>query len=127
MKNNNQAIDTDTQNDFNNIESVESVYPADAIDIIDNTNSQVISNYSENPSSEKNAANDEQVSGEIYSLDNARLAKQSKSIERRACKSRLTDRRSAARLTASGEVQQDRRKANRIANVESIRLAQSDK
>lgn len=128
MQNSNQAAvqfpePNDEANEFNNIESIESVYSADAIEIIDCVSTQIISSENDAPKAEQAAANDEYTPGEIYSLDNARLTKQSKSIERRACKSRLTDRRSSARLTANGEAQLDRREANRIANVNAIRLA----
>jgi len=128
MQSNNHAAvqypETTTEaNEFNNIESVESIYSADTIEIIDCVSTHIISSGIDAPKTQEAAANDEFKAGEIYSLDNARMAKQSKSVERRACKSRLTDRRSSARVSANGETQLDRREANRIANVDAIRLA----
>lgn len=121
----NYSLNNDAANKFNNIESVESVYPVDTIDIIDCVSKQLVNNNK----TEQNhvAANDEYKQAHIYSLNNARMAKKSKSIDRRACKSRLTDRRSSTRVTACGEVQQDRREANRLANVDAIRLAHLSK
>ena len=52
---------------------------------------------------------------DFYRLSEAKMAKINASNERRALKDRLSDRRSQPRLTASGEVQQDRRAANRAA------------
>lgn len=105
---------------FNNVESVESVYPADAIDIIDTVSTQLTT--ADNAAPEQRAANDQHAQGYIYSLSDARKLKQSKALERRAFKSRLTDRRSDTRMNASGEPQLDRREANRLANIEAIRL-----
>lgn len=123
MKNNNLAA----ANEFDNIESVESIYSAEAMEIIDCVSTQLINSGNSAPNTDQAAANEEYTPAEIYSLDNARLTKQSKSIERRACKSRLTDRRASARLTADGETQPDRREANRIANIDAIRLAHKSK
>jgi len=118
IQRNNQNID----DNFNNVESVESIYPAEAIDIIDTVSSQLINDKHANAEPEQTAANDQHSQGHIYSLDNARMLKKSKSQERRSLKSRLTDRRSDTRVTANGEPQYDRREANRIANIDAIRL-----
>lgn len=52
---------------------------------------------------------------DFYRITEAKMARISAGNERRALKDRLSDRRSNVRLTASGEVQQDRRAANRAA------------
>lgn len=122
MKNNKQLNNQNIDNEFNNVESVETIYPAESIDIIDNVSTQIISSTQTTMEPNRVAANDLYAPGHIFSLDNARLAKKSKSTERRALKSRLTDRRSDVRISANGEPQEDRRDANRIANVEAIRL-----
>lgn len=131
MTNNNQTQnDTDqsaASDEFNNIKSVESIYPAESIEIIDCVSTSIIRAAYDLPKSDATVANDEYSAGEIYSLDNARLSKQSKSQERRANKSRLTDRRANARITASGDVQEDRRAINNIANMDAIRLAHAAK
>jgi len=122
VKSNIQLNDQNSDNSFNNIESVESIYPADAIDIIDTVSTQLINDKNAATEPNQTAANDQHSQGNIYSFDNARMLKKSKSQERRSLKSRLTDRRSDARVTASGEPQYDRREANRIANIDAIRL-----
>jgi len=131
MKANHQRAHSSEPNyatdDFNNIESVENIYPAESINIINCITEQTILNTEKAGDPAQSAANDEYTQGQIYSLDNARLTRQSKSIDRRACKSRLTDRRSGSRVSANGEIQQDRREANRIANVNAIRLAHASK
>ena len=114
------------QHDFNNLESVESVYPPEAIDIIDCVNAKTISLPSTQSMPELKAANDELAYADIYSLDSARRAKHDRSLERRASKSQLTDRRSAARLCADGEQQIDRRAANREANILSIKQSNTN-
>lgn len=119
MKNSSLAV----ANEFDNIESVESIYSAETIEIIDCVTTQLMNPANDAPDTDQVAANEEYTPAEIYSLDNARLTKKSKMVERRACKSRLTDRRASARVTADGETQPDRREANRIANIDAIRLA----
>lgn len=123
MKSNIQLNDQNIDDKFNNVESAESIYPADAIDIIDTLSKQLINDKHATAEPEQTVANDQHSQAHIYSLDNARMQKKTKSQERRSLKSRLTDRRSDARVTASGEPQYDRREANRIANIGAIRLA----
>lgn len=123
---NNQETQLDIPDQFNNIESVESIYPADSIDIIDTISSALVSSDTDAAEPNQSAANDQLASGHIYSLSNARLVKLSRSQERRAFKSRLTDRRSDVRMEANGEPQPDRRAANRLANVEAIRSSNRD-
>lgn len=124
----NQSLGTsNAANDLDNIESIESIYSADTIEIIDSVSTQIISSDNNTPKSDQTAANEECTPGHIYSLDNARLIKKSKTVERREYKSRLTDRRSTARMTASVEAQTDRRDVNKIANIDAIRLAQVSK
>ncbi len=53
---------------------------------------------------------------DVYKLTPSRLSRHRSSLERRAYKDLLGDRRSKVRLTASGEPQPDRRVANRVAN-----------
>jgi len=53
---------------------------------------------------------------DVYKLTPNRLSRHRSSLERRAYKDLLGDRRSKVRLTASGEPQPDRRVANRVAN-----------
>ncbi len=110
------------QNEYNNLASVESVYTEQEIEIIDCTYAKEILLPSPTTLPLMEAANDDCAFGdaEIYSLDNARRAKHERSIERRASKGKLTDRRSAARVDANGETQLDRRAANRAANIQAI-------
>lgn len=58
----------------------------------------------------------EQSENDVYKLTPNRLSRHRSSLERRAYKDLLGDRRSKVRLTASGEPQPDRRVANRVAN-----------
>jgi len=55
---------------------------------------------------------------DIYKLPAKKLTRNKQKIERREFKNRLGDRRSEVRLTADGEPQPDRRRANRIAYAE---------
>lgn len=121
MTNKSRGNAEQANNEFNNVESVESVYSSDIIDIIADNSAQLLGSEQELLGIGRNAANDAVIPGDIYSMDNARLSKHSKALERRAYKSRLTDRRADTRLTASGEIQQDRREANQIANIDAIR------
>ncbi len=59
----------------------------------------------------------------IYELSARQLFRYQQSIERRALKERLGDRRGELRLDANGEAQRDRRLANRLANAEKMRKA----
>ena len=68
---------------------------------------------------DKNTRDDESTShadNDVYKLTPNRLSRHRSSLERRAYKDLLGDRRSKVRLTASGEPQPDRRVANRVAN-----------
>jgi len=112
--------------EFNNIEAIESVYTDASIDIVNVVNAEFTD--SESFSSEVSLANtdsgvakEELCPAEIYSLNSARRTKLEKSIERRASKSRLTDRRQSARVDANGEPQKDRRVENRLTNIASLR------
>jgi len=118
--------DNEINNEFNNLESVEAIYPAESIEIIDCVSAQFINSGQVVTEPEQHAANDANAPGHIYSMDNARMIKQSRSQERRACKSRLTDRRSEQRLNAAGEEQADRRDANRQLNINAIRQTLSN-
>lgn len=53
----------------------------------------------------------------VYHLSDRKLFRFQKGIERRAMKERLGDRRSETRVMATGEVEVDRRAANRAANL----------
>jgi len=57
----------------------------------------------------------------IYQLSENKLFRFQKSIERRALKDRLGDRRSEVRVSAQGDVEPDRRLANRLANAELMK------
>jgi phosphohistidine swiveling domain-containing protein len=52
----------------------------------------------------------------VYQLTSRKIFKYQQSVERRAMKNSLGDRRAETRLTASGEIERDRRAANRAAN-----------
>jgi len=67
------------------------------------------------------AANDAFAYATIYSMNSARRTKLDRSLERRASKSEITDRRLCARLNVDGDVQHDRRAENYAANVDAIR------
>lgn len=123
MTNKSQGNAEQANNDFNNVEAVESVYSSEVIDIISDSSAQLLNSEQELIGFGRSAANDAVIPGGIYSLDSAR---HSKALERRAYKSRLTDRRTDSRVTSSGEIQQDRREANRIANIDAIRPSGSD-
>ncbi len=58
---------------------------------------------------------------QIYELDEVRMQKMKRRIDRRATKGQIGDRRSSLRLDANGEPQRDRRAANRAANIEAFR------
>lgn len=112
------------ETEFDNLESVESVYTDDVIEQIDVADLNQIgadaandADYHFEPETETQQPNQD---ASIYSLNDARLMKQSKRVERRASKARLTDRRSAPRYTASGELQPDRRAANQLVNLRSL-------
>lgn len=59
----------------------------------------------------------------VYQMSARKLFSYSQSVERRAMKQRITDRRSAPRESATGGLQPDRRLANRLANAETLRKA----
>jgi len=140
MKNNQLRADSETNSskqEFNSLSAVEQVYPADIIDSAVCVN-DMSSLLQEMPfDTQRESANeafvdadrdaDENGNADIYSLNSARLAKHNRSAERRSGKSRLTDRRSAVRLNADGEIQPDRRAENRAANIESVRLSATSK
>jgi len=127
MNNNQQEKCNDaSNNDYNSINAVEQVYPAEIIDSAGYVNNLSDTSHEAPFDTQQVAANDALAYADIYSLNSARMAKHDRSSERRSSKSKLTDRRSSARLCANGEVQQDRRADNRAANVESIRLSNSD-
>jgi len=122
-KNNTAELNDD---EYNCLVAVEQVYPADIIDsteIVNNLSSSVDDIVEVFFDPQLAAANDAFAYGDIYSLNSARRAKHNQSLERRSSKSRLTDRRSAARLCANGGLQQDRRAENRAANIASIKKA----
>lgn len=127
MDNNKQVRCNEASNDeYDSISTVEQIYPVEMIDNAECVNS-VSSLLQELPfDPQQLAANDAFAYADVYSLNSARMAKHNRSSERRSSKSKLTDRRSSARLCANGEVQQDRRADNRAANVESIRASNSD-
>ena len=58
--------------------------------------------------------------GNVYHLSDRKLFRFQRGIERRAMKDRLGDRRVEPRVTAAGELEQDRRAANRAANLTSM-------
>lgn len=107
-----------SENKFNSVEAVESVYTADDIELLESESAQVAANdpvYGETSDSVQYAE------PSIYCLDSIRLKKQHRQQERRASKDKLSDRRAECRVDASGEVQRDRRAANRLANLSAIR------
>lgn len=106
-------------NNFNSVEAVESIYTDESIDIID------VVDLEQAAATNTPAANEcvNIAEAGIYSLNSARRAKIERSLERRAHKAQLTDRRQSIRLDANGEQQQDRRAENRLANIESLRQA----
>ena len=57
----------------------------------------------------------------VYQLTARKLFSYRQGIERRMMKDRLGDRRSEPRYTINGELQQDRRAANRAANIEFMK------
>ncbi len=59
----------------------------------------------------------------VYQLTSRKMFRYQESIERRALKNSLSDRRAEPRLTASGEIQPDRRASNRAANIELFKKA----
>ncbi len=59
----------------------------------------------------------------VYQLNSRRMFKYQHSIERRAMKDFLSERRAQPRLMASGEIQPDRRATNRAANMELFKKA----
>lgn len=73
-----------------------------------------MSDHNEDSTNDNNEA--KHGDGDIYKLTPNKLSRHRSSLERRAYKDLLGDRRSKVRLTASGEPQPDRRVANRIAN-----------
>jgi len=119
--------DTPDNDDYNSITAVEQVYPAEIIDTVMSVNN--LSDLSPDVPFDPQhpAANDAFAYADIYSLSGARMAKHNRCLERRANKSQLTDRRSSVRLSADGEIQEDRRAGNRAANIQSIRLSSDNK
>lgn len=65
----------------------------------------------------------EAANQEIYQLTARKLYAYEQGMERRAMKERMGDRRSEQRVDANGVLQQDRRKANRLANIRNLRKA----
>ena len=116
-------IEDQHQSDYNNIESIESIYTEETINIIDCVNAKNINLAFDHNAAGIGAANDELAYADVYSFNSARRAKHDRSLERRASKSQITDRRSDARFTASGEQQVDRREENLAANINAIRHA----
>ncbi len=115
--------------EFNSLEAVESVYGAEALEIVDCVSAQTVTFDTESGADAANdnfTENNTFTGAEVYSLDCARMAKHDRAQERRSSKSRLTDRRQSARLTANGDIQQDRRAANRAANINAIRDNHTD-
>ncbi len=113
------------ETEFDNLESVESVYTEDVIEQIDvadvsqsGAEAANDADYHFEPETQSEQAD---TDASIYSLNDARLMKQSKRVERRANKAQLTDRRSAPRYTASGELQPDRRAANQLVNLNAMK------
>jgi len=119
--------DTPDENRYNTLQAVEQVYPAESIDHVELVNNLSDSLTQMTFDAQQPAANEAFAHTDVYSLDNTRLSKHHRCLERRAHKDQLTDRRSSSRLSADGEIQQDRRKGNRVANMESIRLSSDHK
>ncbi len=59
----------------------------------------------------------------VYQLTSSKLHRYQQGIERRALKNSLGDRRASPRFTATGEIERDRRAANRAANIEMMKKA----
>jgi len=117
----------DQDNDFNNIEAVESVYPPEMIDLLDDLLCQSAANDPYFDDGTEPATNDvQEVESEVYCLDSVRLSKYRRTHERRASKERLADRRSSIRMDANGEMQPDRRAQNRAANLATMRNRQNE-
>ena len=68
-------------------------------------------------------AEDAQQQNNPYQLSARKMFSYSQNVDRRAMKLRATDRRSAPRFKDQGEIQLDRRLANRLENIESPRKA----
>ena len=112
---------TAANGDVNNLESIETVYSDDVIDLLDTLEAEPTTTNQSNPFIQQGAANDKVVEAGIYSLSGTRRSKLDKSLERRASKSRLTDRRESMRMDANGKAELDRRAENRLVNIESLR------
>ncbi len=112
-----EAANSDAHNTY----SVDSIYPEETIDSLDISIGHIIDVDNIAPAT----ANDSHIQAGIYSINSARRAKLDKSLERRANKNLLTDRRQSTRMTASGEPQQDRRMENRLANIDALRQQSS--
>jgi phosphohistidine swiveling domain-containing protein len=65
----------------------------------------------------------EQAQRQIYQLTARKLYSYQQSTERREMKNRLEDRRAEPRFDENGEMQQDRRSINRLANANYLRKA----
>ncbi|MFK8081280.1 MAG: PEP/pyruvate-binding domain-containing protein [Granulosicoccus sp.] len=59
----------------------------------------------------------------VYQISARKMFSYSQGIDRRAMKQRITDRRAQPRFSETGELEQDRRLANRLANAEKMRKA----
>jgi hypothetical protein len=59
----------------------------------------------------------------VYQLTSRKMFRYQQSIERRVMKDQVGDRRARPRLTASGEIERDRRAINREANAQTLRKA----
>lgn len=70
-----------------------------------------------------NLADGESELNNIYQLSARKMFSYTQGMERRARKAELGDRRSEPRFTETGEMQEDRRLENRLANIESLRKA----
>lgn len=126
MNNNKQKIrnkSDQSNDDYNCITAVEQVYPEDIFNNAQHITQLSTASHDMPFDPQRAAANDAYNGADIYALNSVRMAKHDRSLERRSAKSKLTDRRSNTRLSATGEAQPDRRADNRAANVASIRLS----
>jgi len=110
----------DLDNEFNNAQAVETIYTDEDIDLLD-FSPPPAANDAYYGDIDHVVANEHQ--SEVYCLDTIRLGKLKRRQERRTSKDNLSDRRTHARLDASGGIQQDRRSVNRLANLTAIREA----
>ncbi|MFK7995034.1 MAG: PEP/pyruvate-binding domain-containing protein [Granulosicoccus sp.] len=76
-----------------------------------------------NDSANSTMSEGEREQRNVYQLSARKLFSYSQSVERRAMKQRISDRRAQPRFSETGELEQDRRLANRLANAEKMRKA----